>query len=130
MGVSRVLATGDGGKGCAGMTYTLKIHPEYFEAVQNGSKTFELREEYDKTFAVGDILRLREWDGEAIFECGWLEKYEYHPPTVSEALRMIEARAYTGRECTVEVIYVLRNEQWLQPGVAALGIRLVREDED
>ncbi|WP_338749836.1 DUF3850 domain-containing protein [Bacillus sp. FJAT-52991] len=43
------------------MKHQLKIEPEYFEAVRNKTKTFEIRK-YDRNFKVGDILSLREFD--------------------------------------------------------------------
>ena len=45
------------------MTHALKIRPEYFDAVQAGRKPFELRRN-DRGFQVGDLVELREWDGE------------------------------------------------------------------
>ena len=62
------------------MTHDLKTWPEYFAAVLDGSKTFELRSN-DRGFSVGDLLRLREWDP--------------------------ETSAYTGREVTRSVSYLL-----------------------
>lgn len=59
--------------------HELKTWPEYFEAVDSGRKTFELRKN-DRDFKVGDTLRLRE--------------YEPGPDR------------YTGRECTRVVTYV------------------------
>lgn len=40
-----------------------KILPEYFNAVINGEKTFEIRKDEDN-LQKGDALILREWDGE------------------------------------------------------------------
>ena len=57
-----------------------KILPGYFRAVQNRQKTFEIRQD-DADYQVGDVLVLREWNG----------------------------ADYTGRRCTREITYVLRN---------------------
>lgn len=43
--------------------HELKILPEYFDAVRFGDKRFEIRKN-DRNFLKGDILRLKEWDGE------------------------------------------------------------------
>ena len=45
------------------MEHRLKIMPEFFRAVTDGRKTFELRKD-DRGFSVGDHLVLAEWDGE------------------------------------------------------------------
>lgn len=92
------------------MTHVLKLWRGYFQAVLDGSKTFELRREDDRHFAPGDTLILREYLPE-------LE--EMAEATGDEDIQ------YTGRQIEAQVTYVLRrNVQWLQPGVACLGIRL------
>lgn len=89
------------------MTHYLKLLPEYFQAILDGRKTDELRREDDRTFAVGDVLVLREYI-----------------PTPLYALDFIpNPYGYTGRSVTVTVTYIVRDTEWLQPGVAALSIR-------
>jgi ASC-1-like (ASCH) protein len=43
------------------MTHELKCHVEYFDAIEDGRKTFEIRRN-DRGFAVGDFLLLRAYD--------------------------------------------------------------------
>ena len=43
--------------------HELKILPEYYDAVRCGDKRFEIRKN-DRNYHSGDILRLKEWDGE------------------------------------------------------------------
>lgn len=43
--------------------HTLKILPEYFEAVVSGKKTFEIRKN-DRDYARGDLFMLQEWNPE------------------------------------------------------------------
>lgn len=57
-----------------------KILPTFFTAVITGKKKFEIRKDEDQ-LAVGDQVRLREWDGSQ----------------------------YTGKSCVVTVTYLLRD---------------------
>lgn len=112
------------------MIHTLKIEPEYFQAVLDDTKTFEVRKEDDKHFEVGDTLILREWkeDLEVYGMDAWDALLATKDADVADTLRKhLDARGYTGRSCRVTVIYILRDERWLLPGVAVLGIR-VEED--
>lgn len=43
------------------MEHELKCWPEYFDQVADGRKPFEVRKA-DRSYNVGDVLRLREWD--------------------------------------------------------------------
>lgn len=54
------------------MKHELKIKPEYFAAVFFGEKTFEIRNNTDRNFQVGDTLLLKAWDGE--FNGDFVEK--------------------------------------------------------
>lgn len=44
--------------------HELKVLPEYYRAIVNDIKTFEIRFN-DRGYKVGDVLLLKEWDGEA-----------------------------------------------------------------
>ena len=85
------------------MIHVKKVLPEYFEALRNGSKRFELRREDpdDPCYAVGDYLALNEID----------------PERQAEPSEM-----YTGRCLVFEITYVLREREWLAPGCAALSL--------
>lgn len=60
--------------------HDLKTWPEFFQAIVNGDKTFEVRKD-DRGYRAGDYLRLKEW----------------HP----------RSQTYSGREMVVEVTYLL-----------------------
>ena len=81
--------------------HELKTWPEYFQALLDGRKTFELRLD-DRGFKVGDLLLLREYD-----RC---------------------ADEYTGRETTRLISYRLGPENCspftngLQPEYCVLGL--------
>jgi hypothetical protein len=48
-------------RAAGGRVHELKTWPAYFDAIGDGTKRFECRKD-DRGFAVGDVLRLREWD--------------------------------------------------------------------
>ena len=75
--------------------HELKVLPEYFCAVSEGKKTFELRRD-DRGFEVSDGLVLREWDGEK----------------------------YSGRFVKCKVTYILKDFQGLEAGFVILSIVL------
>lgn len=67
------------------MKHELKIWPQYFERVLDGTKTFELREN-DRGFQPGDTVELCEWD-----------------PTKEERF----VHGYTGRKLQFRIGYIL-----------------------
>ena len=48
------------------MHHNLKIWPEYFQAVQDGNKTFEIRDNRDHGFQKGDTILLEEYDPDSM----------------------------------------------------------------
>lgn len=81
------------GGGGMTMRHELKAWPLYFQAVVDGRKTFDIRKEDDRKFAVGDELLLR----------------EFEPPTpqTTDAPDPDLGR-YTGRSALVRVLYLMR----------------------
>lgn len=104
-------------------THDLKVHPEYFAALADGTKPFEARkDDRDPPYAVGDVLRLREWDQEE-----YTTAYELRisgGATVAEAQAFGASNAYTGRVIERRVSYVLRGGPWLAEGYVVLGLEL------
>ena len=43
-------------------THDLKCWPEYMHLIRQGRKTFEVRDNADRTFKEGDIVYLRGWN--------------------------------------------------------------------
>lgn len=72
----------------------VKCLPEYYEAVRTGVKPWELRYN-DRDYAEGDLLILREWNGEA----------------------------YTGRRQTVKITYILREFAGLAEGWVIMSVQ-------
>lgn len=85
------------------MTHELKILPQYFQAVWNETKTFELRKD-DRDYHGGDLLLLKEWDG----------------------------TKYTGSVLYVKVTYILRDAEkyGLKDGYVIMGVRHITSNED
>ena len=76
--------------------HELKTVQPYFDAVANYIKTFEVRRN-DRDFHVGETLILK----------------EFMPP-----------ETYTGKELRVEIVYMLDDPEYVQPGYVILGIEV------
>lgn len=72
----------------------LKILPEYFNAILQRKKMFEVREKRDRNFMEGDEILLHEFDG----------------------------KRQTGRTLFVKITYVLDNSDYCKEGFVVLGI--------
>ncbi len=79
------------------MTHALKTWPEFYKAILDHSKPFELRKN-DRPFKVGDKLLLQEWD-----------------PVQG---------IWTGNESTFIVTYILEDPKFgLEEGYCIMGIK-------
>lgn len=81
------------------MEHKLKILSEYYEAILQGRKTFEVRKD-DRPFNEGDTLVLQE-------------------------IVTPNGNGYTGREMTVEVTYILRDSKYVKDGYCIMGIKII-----
>lgn len=67
------------------MNHELKVRSEYYQAIANKIKTFEVRKN-DRDFKVGDYLILEEWDP--------------------------ETKKYTGNRMDASIDYILRDGEF------------------
>lgn len=79
------------------MVHLLKIKPEYFRAVDDGTKTFEVRKN-DRDYRAKDYIVLREWDGQE----------------------------YTGRMVYCRIKYLLTNPEYVADGYVIFSIDKVK----
>lgn len=86
------------------MNHELKINPDYYQAIVDDLKKFEIRKN-DRCFSVGDILRLREYD----------------PTRESDPV----TEKYTGRYCYVRIDYILSDFLALEDNYVAMSITLI-----
>jgi len=93
-------------------THELKTWPPFWEQVDRGTKTFELRYN-DRDYKVGDVLRLLEWEPAPGLGGGVI-------PGVG---------SYTGRECVRRVVYMLeaRQSMGLVPDFVVLGLGMISD---
>jgi len=76
-------------------THEIKCDPIHFANVEKGVKSFEIRKD-DRGYQEGDVLHIREFD------------------------RTLQA--YSGRFVARVVTYILRDDQYLQPGYVCMAI--------
>ncbi len=79
------------------MTHALKTWPEYYKAVSDGIKPFEIRKN-DRDFRVGEILLLQEWNP--------------------------ETKEYTRNEFEVIITYILQGGQFgIEKDFVVMGVK-------
>jgi hypothetical protein len=88
-------------------THSLKVWPEPFKALLDGTKRFEFRKD-DRGYAVGDVLELHEWD-----------------PTPS--VHLSEPVGYTGHRIYRRVTYLARGQWGIPDGYVVMSLTKVEE---
>lgn len=84
-----------------------KCHPDAFQAIRSGVKSFEWRKEDDCKYAVGDVIML----------------LEYEPPPVDPPDILDETKyGYTGESEKRLITYVLRERFEMPSGFAVLQL--------
>lgn len=101
-------------------SHKLKTWPDYFQAVWEGRKKFDLRRD-DRDYQVGDMLLLREYDpGKpkgCPQGCPLRHLHDWERPPV----------CYTGRELTARIDYVMRGGRFgLKRGNVVLSITVMQ----
>jgi hypothetical protein len=92
------------------MTHTLKTLPAYWDAVERGEKTFEVRRD-DRGFQKGDELQLLRSDGVHIMPPGGLQSAEW--------AKAAKERSIIRRR----ISYILTGGQFgIEPGFVVLGL--------
>lgn len=81
--------------------HDLKCWPPFFQAILDGDKTFEVRKN-DRGFQRGDVLRLREYDPNAMSRVGM----------------------YTQREIMAVITYVLSGFDGIEDGYVVMGLNV------
>lgn len=76
--------------------HELKTWPEFYQAIEDGSKAFELRR-YDRDFKIGDTLVLKEYDP--------------------------DNDTYSGRQTSVFVTFIIADPTWLQDRMCCMSIK-------
>ena len=102
-------------------THGLKTLPVYFDAVDSGAKTFEIRNN-DRDFQTGDWLELREFDPQLV-----TVPAPWSPPGMPQEP---SHDGYTGRVLKASVTYVF-HDTWenfgLKKGYVVLGLMVTRD---
>lgn len=100
------------------MRHELKTWPIFYNAILDGTKTFECRKN-DRDFKVGDTLVLKEFDPEAPVYTSNCKSGNCRPPRKTG----MTTPKYTGRQITKQVSFVLKGEEFgIKDGFAVMGL--------
>lgn len=99
------------------MIHTVKCYPEFFKALADGSKPFEVRRN-DRVYETGDFLAVNEFLPEE-------DPYTIRSGTeapVGEFLRAVDGGYYSGKCALFRITYVLDDPRFCKEGMVVLGL--------
>lgn len=98
--------------------HILKCHPVYFDAIERGEKTFEIRRD-DRAFQKGDTLILQRTREDRTYEVEW--PFDHITPP--------GARVRAKREIAVKVLWILTGGQFgVEPGFVCMSVERIPHD--
>ena len=95
------------------MMHSVKCSPNYFTALQNGNKTFEVRRK-DRPYQIGDLIAVNEF---ADFD------YEYGSDEMREKFSRISDNGRYSGECLLfKITYILDDTKYCKSDTVILGL--------
>lgn len=95
------------------MIHSVKCNPDYFTALQNGNKTFEVRRK-DRPYQIGDFFAVNEF---ADFN------YKYSSDDMREEFSRISDNGRYSGECLLfKITYILDDPEYCKDGMVILGL--------
>ncbi len=93
------------------MIHSIKCYPDYFKALKDGTKTFEVRKK-DRLYEVGDHLAVNEF----------ISDKQIDPYSLNVGLRQTSGGAYTGDSLLYKITYILDDSEYCKDGMIILGL--------
>ncbi len=94
------------------MIHTIKCNYDYFKALKDGTKTFEVRKK-DRLYEVGDYLAVNEFVPDE-----QIDIYSVMP----DNFRRTNDGCYTGDCLLYKITYILDNPEFCKDGMVVLGL--------
>ena len=97
------------------MIHAVKVLPEFYAALNNGTKTFEVREK-DRLYEVGDFLAVNEYEPIS-------DPYELPTPLPEARFCRADGKGHYSGECLLfRITYILDNVKYCAPNTVILGL--------
>ncbi len=96
------------------MIHSIKCYPDYFKALKDGAKPFEVRKN-DRPYAVGDYLAVNEFVS--------IDPYESVREELLESFsRSADNGRYSGNCLLFKITYILDDSEYCKDGTVILGL--------